>query len=71
MGVIAWAAVFASCTNTNTANDPNRSGRQEYKRLAAEQKQQQEQAQLDEGQQNLENAQQDIINRDGNASRRY
>jgi hypothetical protein len=66
IGLIACGIFFASCESTNTTGK----GNQEAKRLAALQ-QQSEQSQLDEGQQNLWNAHENIVNRDGNPSRRY
>jgi hypothetical protein len=66
IGLIVCAIFFASCESTNTTGK----GNQEAKRLAALQ-QQSEQSQLDEGQQNLWNAHESIVNRDGNPIRRY
>jgi hypothetical protein len=66
IGLIACATFFASCESTDTAGR----GTQESKRLAALQRQRQHE-QPDEAQQNLWNAQQDIMNQDGNAARRY
>jgi hypothetical protein len=66
IGLIGCAIFFVGCESTQTAGR----GTQEAKRLAAVQQERQRQAQTDEAQQNLWNAQQDIINRDGNASRR-
>jgi hypothetical protein len=65
IGVIA-CAWFVSCESTETASRRN----QERKRLAALQ-QQRQQAQPDEGQQNLWSAQQNTMNRDGNPMRGY
>ena len=66
IGLIACAIFFGGCESTQTAGR----GNQESKRLAALQRQRQHE-QPDEAQQNLWNAQQDIMNQDGNASRRY
>ena len=66
IGLIACAIFFANCESTNTTGK----GNQEAKRLAALQ-QQNEQPQPDEAQQNLWNAQHDILTRDGNAASRY
>lgn len=70
IGLIACAALFASCESTETAGTASSGGRQEAKRLAALQQQQQQPPQ-DEAQQNLENAQQDNMNRDRSAFARY
>jgi hypothetical protein len=66
IGLIACAAFFASCESTNTTGR----GNQESKRLAALQRQRQHEP-SDEAQQNLWSAQQNILNRDGNAASRY
>jgi hypothetical protein len=66
IGLIVCAGLFASCESTDTAGR----GNQESKRLAALERQRQHE-QPDEAQQNLWNAQQDIMNRDGNAALRY
>jgi hypothetical protein len=66
IGLIACAIFFASCETTNTADR----GNQEAKRLAALH-QRSEQSPPDEAQQNLWNAQENIMNRDGNPARRY
>jgi len=65
IGPIVCAAFLISCESTQTAGQ----GNQEAKRLAALQQQEQESAQMDEGDQNLWNAQQDRLNRDYNPTR--
>ncbi len=62
IGLIICGATLMSCETTQTVGQ----GNQEAKRLAALQQQQQESAQMDEGEQNLWNAQQDRLNRDYN-----
>ena len=62
IGLIVCAIFFASCQTTQTAGR----GNAEAKRLAALRQRQQEERQMDEAQKNLWNAQQDILNRDGN-----
>jgi hypothetical protein len=62
--MIACLAFVVGCESTDTTG----TGNQERKRLAAVQ-QQAQQAQPDESEQNLWNAQQDILNRDGNPAR--
>ena len=57
MGLLASAALFVSCETTQ----PTGMGNQEQKRLAAIQQQQQEAAQMDEGDRNLWNAHQDLL----------
>ena len=57
MGLLALAAVFVSCETTQ----PTGMGNQEQKRLAAIQQQQQEDAQMDEGDRNLWNSHQDQL----------
>ena len=66
IGLIACTAVLADCESTDTASG----GNQESKRLAALRQQRQNERQ-DEAQQNLWNAQENILNRDGNPVRRY
>jgi hypothetical protein len=70
IALIACAAFLVSCESIDTAGNPNGRENQEAKRLAAVQ-QQSQQPPPDEAQQNLWNAQQDILNRDGNPVRRY
>jgi hypothetical protein len=70
IGLIACVGFFAGCESAGTASNTNARGTQESKRLAALQ-QQRRQAQPDEAEQNLWNAQQDLMNQDGNAARRY
>ena len=60
------AAFFVSCESTQTAGQ----GNQEQKRLAALQQQEQESAQMDEGDQNLWAAQQNRLNRDYNPTQK-
>jgi hypothetical protein len=57
IGLIAGAAILVSCETIQTTG----MGNQERKRLAAIQQQQQEDAQMDESQRNLWNAQQDLL----------
>lgn len=64
LGLIACLALFAGCASNETSG-----GRQEAKRREAMEKQKQQEAQTDEGQRNLYNAHQDMINRDSNAVR--
>ena len=64
IGVIACGAFLVGCESTQTTG----TGNQERKRLAAVQ-QQEQQSQTDESEQNLWNAQQDILNRDSNPAR--
>lgn len=64
IGLIACGAFLVGCESTQTAG----MGNQERKRLAAVQ-QQEQQPQPDEAEQNLQNAQQDILNRDSNPAR--
>ena len=66
IGLIACTAVLAGCESTDTAGR----GNQESKQLAALRQQRQNERQ-DEAQQNLWNAQENILNRDGNPVRRY
>jgi hypothetical protein len=58
VGLIAYAAILASCETTQSTG----MGNQEQKRLAAIQRQQQENAQYDESDVNLWNAHQDFLN---------
>lgn len=71
LGLIACATFFAGCESTEMANGANSCGTQETKRLAALRAQQQGQSQQNEAQQNLWNAQGNIVNRDGNPNRSY
>jgi hypothetical protein len=65
ISLVACAVLVTGCASTDEENS-NRAERHERVRRAAAQ---QEQAQQDEGQQNLESAQRNTINRDGNAMR--
>lgn len=68
IGLVACAGLFAGCESTDTAGNSDRAEKRERaNRLAA----QQEQAQhpQDEAQQNLWNAQRNVVNRDGNPMR--
>ena len=58
VSLIAAAAILVSCETTQTTGMRN----QEQKRLAQIQQQQQEDAQIDESERNLWNAQQDRLN---------
>lgn len=71
IGLIVCAAFVASCETTETAGNQNGMGLQESKRLAALQERRQQEAQMDESHKNLWNAQQDILNRDGDPIGRY
>ena len=62
VGLIACAACLVSCETTQ----PTGMGNQEQKRLAQIQQQQQEDAQIDEGDRNLWNAHQDQLNTGSN-----
>jgi hypothetical protein len=62
--MIVCLALVVGCESTDTTG----TGNQERKRLAAVQ-QQAQQPQPDESEQNLWNAQQDILNRDSNPAR--
>ena len=66
--VIAAMAVFVGCETTNQTVG---TGNQEQKRLAQLQRQQQELAQYDESDQNLWNAQVDLLNRGTNPAVKY
>ena len=57
IGLIVCGALLISCETTQTAG----MGNQERKRLAAIQQEQQEDAQMDESDRNLWNAQQDLL----------
>jgi len=65
---VAVAASLISCETTNQAGG---TGNQEQKRLAQIQRQQQENAQYDESDINLWNAQVDVLNRGTNPAIRY
>ena len=58
VSLFAAAAILVSCETTQTTG----MGNQEQKRLAQIQQQQQEDAQIDESERNLWNAQQDRLN---------
>jgi hypothetical protein len=62
IGLSIWAALFVSCETTETTG----TGNAEAKRLAALEERRQQEAQMDEAQKNLWNAERDILNRDGN-----
>jgi hypothetical protein len=66
VSLIAGAALVVGCESTQTAGE----GTQEQKRLAALQEQRSQQ-QGDESEQNLQNAQADLINRGTNPAIRY
>jgi hypothetical protein len=65
IGLIACLVFVIGCETTGTTG----MGNQESKRLAAL-KEQEQQVQPDEGDQNLWNAQQDVLNRDPSPARR-
>ena len=62
--MVAAAAVTTGCESQNNAQNP---GRAEQREIAARAAASQQSG--DESQQNLMRAQQDVVNRDGNASR--
>jgi hypothetical protein len=68
IGLIVCAFFFVGCETTETAGPGQ--GNQEQKRLAALRQQQREGAQMDEGDRNLWNAEQDVLNRDSNPARK-
>ena len=57
IGLLGWMALLIGCETTETTG----MGNQEQKRLAAIQRQQQEDAQMDESDRNLWNAHQDLL----------
>ncbi len=57
IGLLGWIALLIGCETTQTTG----MGNQEQKRLAAIQRQQQEDAQMDESDRNLWNAHQDLL----------
>ena len=57
IGLLGWMALLIGCETTQTTG----MGNQEQKRLAAIQRQQQEDAQMDESDRNLWNAHQDLL----------
>ncbi len=63
MSLVAATALTAGCESQNNAQNP---GSAEQRAMAARAASQQQSG--DESQQNLRQAQQDVINRDGNAS---
>jgi hypothetical protein len=65
IGLIVCATFLASCETTETAGNTGARGNAEEKRLAALEERRQLESQMDESQKNLWNAQQDILNRDG------
>jgi hypothetical protein len=65
IGLIACAASLVGCETTQTAGQ----GNAEEKRLAALEQRRQTESQMDESEKNLWNAQRDVLNRDGDASR--
>lgn len=65
ISLLICAGIFASCETTTQTTG---TGNQEQKRLAALQ---QQQPQSDESEQNLQNAQADVINRGTNPGIRY
>ena len=62
VGLLASVALLVGCETTQTTG----MGNQEQKRLAAIQQEQQEGAQMDEGERNLWNAHQDQLNTGSN-----
>lgn len=71
MTSVACVTAFVGCESTDMANGSHPSGTQESKRLAALRQEQQQAAHQDEAQQNLWNAQGNLVNRDGNPNRSY
>jgi hypothetical protein len=69
IGLIACVAFLASCASDETASNTNRKGRAEQTQRRIAEQQATQQGQVDEGQQNLWNAQRDTLNRDGNPMR--
>jgi len=66
VALLGCAVLLVGCETTDTAQG----GNQEAKRRAA-MEQQKQQSSLDEAQTNLKDAQNDLINRDGNPMRSY
>ena len=66
VALLGCAVLLVGCETTDTAQG----GNQEAKRRAA-MEQQKQQSSLDEAQTNLRDAQNDLINRDGNPMRSY
>jgi hypothetical protein len=64
-GLLACAAFFVSCAETEMASNNNGTGRSEQSKRLAAQQQQSQHEQPDEAQQNLWNAQRNVMNRDG------
>lgn len=64
MSMVAATALTTGCESQNNAQNPGRAEQRELAARAAASQQQNG----DESQQNLMRAQQDVINRDGNAS---
>ncbi|HJX25859.1 MAG TPA: hypothetical protein VJ252_06860 [Chthoniobacterales bacterium] len=71
IGLILGATLFASCETTQTTGNTGPRGNAEAKRVAVLEERRQEEAHMDESQKNLWNAQQDILNRDGDPTGRY
>jgi hypothetical protein len=67
----ALIAGFAVCVGCETTNQTAGMGNQEQKRLAQIQQQQQDLAQYGESEQNLWNAQVDVLNRGTNPAIKY
>ncbi len=65
IGLIVCMGFFEGCETTETAGNTGARGNAEEKRLAALEERRQQESQMDESQKNLWNAQQDILNRDG------
>ncbi len=64
MSLVAAAVLTAGCESQSNAQNPGRAGQREMAARAAAQ-----QENSDQSQQTLMRAQQDVLNRDGNASR--
>lgn len=65
MSLVAATALTTGCESQSNAQNPGRAEQREMARRAAARQQENG----DESQQNLMRAQQDVVNRDGNASR--
>ena len=67
IGLFLGAILFAGCETTETAGSSKPAGNAEVRRVALLEERRQQEAHMDESQKNLWNAQNDILNRDGNA----
>jgi hypothetical protein len=72
LALIAGTSLLVSCADTPTARNTHRTERsEESERVTAEQSHSDQHGTPDEGQQNLWNAQRNVMNRDGNPVRGY